>query len=102
MYENPNYNEPFSHSLFGNHTFIDRRQFDAFRTENSLPYDCFWDGTEDYVETFVEEQTDGLVAVTNNDVIAIMPTGIIIKYDLLNDGDFEEWQQKMYNQAYSK
>ena len=97
MYESNDYdNEKFTHSLFGDYTFRDNREFGEFKDTNGLPYDCFWDGAG-VVKHFFEDQTGSDVF---NDVFAIMPTGIMIKYDLLEDGDFEEWIHEMYEQAY--
>ena len=80
--------------------FRDSRDFGDFKNTYDLPYDCFWDGTDDFVETYVESQTGGLISAINNDVIAIMPNGVIIRYDFLTDGNIEEWIHKMYQQAY--
>ena len=50
MYESDEYdNSKFTHSLVGNHTFRDSRDFNDFKIANDLPYDCFWDGTGDFV-----------------------------------------------------
>ncbi|MDA3837531.1 MAG: hypothetical protein PF574_00960 [Candidatus Delongbacteria bacterium] len=97
MYENNDYdNEKFTHSMFGDYTFRDNREFGTFKSDNNLPYDCFWDGTGD-VKHFFADQLGALIL---NDVFAVMPNGIMIKYDLFVDGDFEEWTHSMYEQAY--
>ncbi|MCK5760265.1 MAG: hypothetical protein KAH33_03160 [Candidatus Delongbacteria bacterium] len=97
MYESDDYdNEKLIHSLFGDYTFRDNRDFGSFKIENSLPYDCFWDGTGD-VKHFFEDQTGSFVG---NDVFAVMPNGIMIKFDSLVDGNFEEWTHSMYQLAY--
>lgn len=82
--------------MFGDYTFRDNREFGTFKSDNNLPYDCFWDGTGD-VKHFFADQLGALIL---NDVFAVMPNGIMIKYDLFVDGDFEEWTHSMYEQAY--
>ncbi|MCK4981263.1 MAG: hypothetical protein KAS62_12765, partial [Candidatus Delongbacteria bacterium] len=103
MYESDDYdNEKFTHSLFGDHSFRDNREFGDFKAANNLPYDCFWDGADDLdlVENFVQDNTDLGIAVYSNDVIAIMPNGTMIRFDFLTDGDFEDWAHSMYQLAY--
>ncbi len=97
MYESSDFdNSKFSHSLFGDDSFARERDFQTFVTTNELPYDCFWDETGD-VKYFFVDQTGEIVW---NEVYAIMPNGMMIKYNFMLDGDFEDWAHSMYQLAY--
>ncbi|MCK5759933.1 MAG: hypothetical protein KAH33_01485 [Candidatus Delongbacteria bacterium] len=97
MYKDTSYDlTKYTHSLFGDYTFRDNREFRDFMGANNFLYDGFWDGAGD-IKHFFEYQT-GMTVL--NDVFAVMPNGIMIKYDLLEDGNFEEWAHSMYQLAY--
>jgi hypothetical protein len=107
MYESNDYdNSKFAHLLFGDYSFQKERTFKEYKSDNALPYDCFWDVPEGYV--YLDEEYKGPVkslmeTETNNtvlnDVFAVMPNGILHKYDIQTDVVFEDWIHEMYDLA---